>query len=195
MTGLLGASVLLIAIPLAGAIVLLVGGRLLDRVGHLIGCATVLASFVLGLLIFFGMVGEPAGLDQLHTVPVYTWSETHYLADAAVNKAAYYALTGKTNNAGWNGYAAGEVLFLGASGSKRGDSDWEITFRFAASPNRANFSVGGITVASKKGWEYMWVRYQDSDDAAAKMIIKKPVAVYIEKVYEEGSFASLGIGG
>ena len=128
------------------------------------------------------------------TVPVYTWSETHYLADAAVNKAAYYALTGKTNSAAWNGYAAGEVLFLGASGSKRGEADWEITFRFAASPNRANFNVGGITVTSKKGWEYMWVRYQDSDDAAAKMVIKKPVAVYIEKVYEEGSFAGLGIG-
>ncbi len=32
---------------------LLVGGRLLDRVGHLLGCATVLAAFVLGVAIFF----------------------------------------------------------------------------------------------------------------------------------------------
>ena len=31
-------------------------------------------------------------------------------------------------------------------------------------------------------------------DAAAKAIVKKPVAVYIEKVYEEGSFAGLEIG-
>ena len=46
MTGIYGASVLLIALPLAGAIVLLVGGRLLDRIGHLIGCATVIAAFV-----------------------------------------------------------------------------------------------------------------------------------------------------
>ena len=53
MTGIYGASWLLIALPLAGAIVLLVGGRLLDRIGHLVGCATVLAAFVLGVAIFF----------------------------------------------------------------------------------------------------------------------------------------------
>jgi hypothetical protein len=29
---------------------------------------------------------------------------------------------------------------------------------------------------------------------AAKAIVKKPVAVYVEKVYEEGDFAGLGIG-
>ena len=76
MTGLLGASVLLIALPLAGAVVLLIGGRLLDRVGHLIGCATVLASFVIGVLIFLRLIGEPSGPDQVHTVPVYTWMQS-----------------------------------------------------------------------------------------------------------------------
>ena len=29
---------------------------------------------------------------------------------------------------------------------------------------------------------------------SAKAIVKKPVAVYIEKVYEEGDFVGLGIG-
>ena len=33
------------------------------------------------------------------------------------------------------------------------------------------------------------------EDAAAKaVVVKKPPAVYIEKVYEEGNFAGLGIG-
>ncbi len=58
MTGIYGASVLLIALPLAGAIVLLLGGRVLDRVGHLIGCATVIAAFVLGLAIFASVLGD-----------------------------------------------------------------------------------------------------------------------------------------
>ena len=40
----------------------------------------------------------------------------------------------------------------------------------------------------------MWVRYVDAEDATAKAIVKKPVAVYIEKVYEEGDFSGLGIG-
>ncbi len=145
---------------------------------------------------FAGAIGvtldNVEGVDV--TIPVYTWSETHYLPDSQVNKAAYYALTGRTNNASFKGCATGECLFLGASGSKKGSDNWEITFKFAASPNKANFTVGGITVASKKGWEYMWVRYADSEDTDAKALVKKPVAVYIEKVYEEGNLATLGIG-
>ena len=47
-------------------------------------------------------------------------------------------------------------------------------------------------MASKKGWEYLWGRY--AEDAAAKAIVKRPAAAYIEKVYEEGDFAGLGIG-
>jgi len=130
-------------------------------------------------------------------VPVYTFSETHYLDDSDVTpsyKGALFSLTGKVNDAAFKGLAAGECLFLGACGSKRGAEDWEITFRFAGSPNRSGIRVGSITGIAKKGWEYMWVRYADSVDAAAKTIVKKPVAVYIERVYEEGNFSALGIG-
>ena len=38
------------------------------------------------------------------------------------------------------------------------------------------------------------VRYADAEDATAKAIVKRPVAAYVEKVYEEGNFAALGIG-
>ena len=40
----------------------------------------------------------------------------------------------------------------------------------------------------------MWVRYQDTEDEDAKELIKKPVAVYIERVYDTANFAGLGIG-
>jgi len=128
------------------------------------------------------------------TVPVYNFSETHYIPDADVNKAAYFSLTGKVNDAAFKGLAAGECLFLGASGSKRGEEDWEITFRFAASPNRTGISVGNITGISKKGWEYLWVRYADVEDAGSNTLVKQPVAAYVEQVYEYGNFAALGIG-
>jgi NADH-quinone oxidoreductase subunit L len=49
-TGLIAASWLLIALPLAGAAVLLLGGRRTDRWGHLLGTGTVVASFVIGLV-------------------------------------------------------------------------------------------------------------------------------------------------
>ena len=47
--GLLSASWLLIALPLAGAAVLLLGGRRTDRWGHLLGTATIAVAFVLAL--------------------------------------------------------------------------------------------------------------------------------------------------
>jgi len=130
------------------------------------------------------------------TVPVYNFSETHYLADSAVTetyKQTLFLLTGKVNSVAWRTFAAGEVLFLGASGSKRGEEDWEISYRFAASPNRTGLTVGSITGIDKRGWEYMWVRYADGEDEAAHAMVKKPVAVYIEKVYEEADLAGLGI--
>ena len=35
----------------------------------------------------------------------------------------------------------------------------DYVYSFSASPNKTNFTVGDITVASKKGWEYLWVEY------------------------------------
>src|SRR4051795_10608184 len=56
-TGLLASSWLLIALPLLGAAVLLLGGRRTDRWGHLLGTATVALSFVLGLLCTVQLAG------------------------------------------------------------------------------------------------------------------------------------------
>ena len=131
------------------------------------------------------------------TVPVCHFSETHYIASALVTggyKATLFALTGKVNGAAFRGFSPGEVLFLGASGSKRGQDDWEITFRFAASPNVSGLQLGNITGINKKGWEYLWVRYADDEDAAAKVLVKKPIAAYVEQVYPYGDFSGLGIG-
>ena len=133
------------------------------------------------------------------TVPVYQFSETHYLPPGAVTnayKGALFNLTGKVNSGGFRGFAAGEVLFLGATGSRRGTSiedDWEITFRFAASPNVTGLSVGSIGGIGKKGWEYLWVRYADQEDTGSNTIVKRPVAAYVERVYDQGGFGGLGI--
>ena len=139
------------------------------------------------------------------TVPVYSFSETHYLPAATVNnayKGVIFSLTGKVNSGNFtvtldNGvtlsFNAGECLFLGASGSKRGDEDWEITFRFAGSPNKTNLTIGDITVPAKAGWEYLWVRYSDQEDGDAKALVKRPIAAYVEKVYDAGNLSLLGL--
>jgi hypothetical protein len=52
--------------------------------------------------------------------------------------------------------------------------DWEIPFKFAASPNATDLTVGDITGIEKKGWEYLWVRYADAEDE--ETLIQQPVA-------------------
>jgi NADH-quinone oxidoreductase subunit L len=71
--GLLAASWLLIALPLAGAAVLLLGGRRTDRWGHLLGTATVVAAFLLGLACTFQL----AGTDERSVgVDLFTFMQT-----------------------------------------------------------------------------------------------------------------------
>lgn len=129
------------------------------------------------------------------TVPVFRFSETYSIPVPFIThayKLQVFDLTGKVNNAAFKGFAIGEVLFLGASGSRRGLEKWEITYQFAASKNAVNLKVGDIQNINKKGWEYLWVRYGDVEDQ--KVLIKQPESVYVERVYEPGNFALLGIG-
>jgi len=147
---------------------------------------------------FKGAIGATAdsveGVDI--TVPVYQFSETHYIDDAYITpayKGTLFALTGKVNSGPFKGFAQGECLFLGASGQKRGSGDWEINYRFAASPNVTGLAVGDIVGINKRGWEYLWVRYADEEDTVAKALVKRPVAAYVEQVYPYGDLNALGI--
>jgi NADH-quinone oxidoreductase subunit L len=63
---------LLILLPLAGAAVLLLGGRATDAWGHLLGCATVLASFVVGLVLFVDLLNRTADDRTIHE-RLFSW--------------------------------------------------------------------------------------------------------------------------
>jgi hypothetical protein len=131
------------------------------------------------------------------TVPVFNWSETHRLADADVSptyRRNLFLLTGTWNAASFKGFDAGECMFLGASGTKRGDEKWSILYRFASSPNVSGATIGDITGIDKLGWDYLWVRYADFEDGSAMSLVKRPVAVYVERVAQSGDFSLLGIG-
>ena len=69
---------LIIALPGAGALVLLLGGAMFDKAisrwAHLFGSATVLGSFVLSLTLFFGLLGRDEGERQVGQ-HLFTWFE------------------------------------------------------------------------------------------------------------------------
>jgi NADH-quinone oxidoreductase subunit L len=70
--GIFSATWLLIALPLFGAAVLLIGGRRTDKWGHLLGCATVLAAFVIGAAQFLKMRDADAE-DRAVRQHLYDW--------------------------------------------------------------------------------------------------------------------------
>ena len=133
-------------------------------------------------------------------VPQLQWQESYDVPNAFVTDAyirGVSGVTGTTNNAAFRGFEAGEVLFVGCSGSQEWDDEkgrgpWSLSFRFVASKNVTGETIGEISGVNKKGHEYLWVRYEESESSS--VLIKKPKAVYVNKVYRESSFSALGIG-
>ncbi len=129
------------------------------------------------------------------TVPVFNWNETHYVDAAAITDAyikTLFRLTARKNAAPFKICAAGECLFLGASGSQRNEQDWEVNFKFAASPNLVDLTIGEMEGIIKRGWDYLWVLHRDT--TSNNFLVKKPIAAYVEEVYYDGDFSLLGIG-
>ncbi|WP_371479915.1 NADH-quinone oxidoreductase subunit L [Kitasatospora sp. NBC_00315] len=63
---------LLVAAPLAGAALLLLGGRRLDRFGHWLGTAFAALSFAFGLALFVSMLGRDAEQRPVN-LHLYSW--------------------------------------------------------------------------------------------------------------------------
>jgi hypothetical protein len=105
---------------------------------------------------------------------------------------ALASVTGTTNNTTWQGYSAGELLFLGATGEFQDGKDNEIEYHFAASANVGAYSIGAIALSGKRGHDYFWIRYEHAIDSS--QLVRKPKWAYVERVYGESAFSSvLGI--
>src|SRR6478736_518788 len=66
---------LLIALPLLGAAILLLGGKRTNRWGHLLGTGTSIGAFVVGFAIFLQMLGRDTA-DRAVTDHLYTFVQT-----------------------------------------------------------------------------------------------------------------------
>lgn len=149
------------------------------------------------------------GVDVI--VPAYTYEITKGFAAATVDgtyRGTLMSLTGKVNSDTFDGMAAGQVLFLGARGSRRGtgaDDSWEITFRFSVQVNKTNFNLKlwdketqafvDTTIPSKKGWEYLWTYSEPClvPFGDGTRIEIRPTYAYIDQVFETAAFSALGL--
>jgi NADH-quinone oxidoreductase subunit L len=69
-TGTFALIVALIAIPAAGAVLLLLAGRRANRWGHLLGTAIVLAAFAVACVLFVALLAQP---EDARTINQYLW--------------------------------------------------------------------------------------------------------------------------
>ncbi|MGC1272801.1 MAG: hypothetical protein WBC44_03775 [Planctomycetaceae bacterium] len=154
------------------------------------------ASDVAGWLI--GDQGDGKGPEGVEVYePVASFSETHYLDATGLTplyRATVLYLVGKTNNAAFKGFAAGEVLCQSISGSRRASDDWEISFRFSVRQNQTGLTIAGVTGINKQGWQYLWPRYELKKDAGAKQLTNKVTHIVVADVFKPGNFSALGIG-
>ena len=63
---------LLIALPAAGAAVLLLAGKRSNAWGHLLGCAAAIAAFAVGVVLFVDMLGRDAEHRMIHEA-LFSW--------------------------------------------------------------------------------------------------------------------------
>jgi len=138
------------------------------------------------------------GVDVV--IPQLQWQENYDVPDKYITSdyiRGVAGCTGTTNNAVFRGFQAGEVLFMGCTGShewddQKGNGPWSLSYRFVASKNLTNETIGNITGVNKRGHEYLWVLYKPV--VVATELVQVPEFVYVNGVYGESNFASLGIG-
>lgn len=115
-----------------------------------------------------------------------------YRLSAKVNNAQFTVTDGGTGMAVT--FEKGELLFRGGSlGGQRGDGGIPVTYLFEATPNATGLSVGRMTGISMEGWQYLWARYKEEDDAGASEVVPRPLHAYVEQVLEYGDFSALGL--
>lgn len=93
-------------------------------------------------------------------------------------------LTGKVNSESFHNWAAGEVLFLGASSgdvyvNEEGDELLDVNYRFAIRPNRNDMQVNNCSF-NAGGWDVVWPLEDTS--------------VHVSRIYPLADFKALGIG-
>lgn len=121
---------------------------------------------------------------------IMSYNETQYYHPSVITNSWLSKLLrmGSTvNSTTFLGYEPGEILFVGATGSRMGvhtDDLWEVNYKFNISPNATDIQVGSMVIPSKRGWDLLWVHYQNVLDSTNKYLASNPIGVYVEQVYE-----------
>lgn len=121
-----------------------------------------------------------------------------------------YQTVGKVNNSSFGAFGPAELLLTKVTGQRRDEFNWDLTFGFAAAATQTDIVINSpngdvFTVPKKRGWDYMWVYYEpaevsfgggggdDDEDTSPSYLQKVPKGVYVEQVYDEANYYTLGL--
>ena len=148
------------------------------------------------------------GCDLGDTSGALLFSITHYIPAATVTNDYIDGLSAMVwhyNEAAFEGFDASCVLFLGASGAKRGVGDWEVAFEFAARKGVADACLewsadsgfgnghnGGVAIPVG-AWDYLWAYYKKEPVTidGKTVALYRPKYLYVEQIYYPGDFTLL----
>ncbi|MBO7327388.1 MAG: hypothetical protein J6W00_01280 [Lentisphaeria bacterium] len=100
-------------------------------------------------------------------------------------------LVGKVNSENFQQWAAGEVLFLGLSGSgyfngRNGEDLCNLTFRFSIRSN-GDRELDGFVAPDVDGWDHLWGIY------AIRNGVNTLTNAYVSRIYERAPFSLLNL--
>ena len=172
------------------------------------GAGTKHVSFAIDQRIAYGTIdaGGAIGWNGKHgtemeitgvDVPTAELRETHTktmrvsrLTNDFIRKVAGFV--GKVNSKTFNGWQPGEAMFLGMSYSRaKSAKHVSVTFHFSIQLNETNAKLCGLSLGSKKGFEYI--------SAIPKTSVEEDVpnvdieAAHISQVVQYGDFRELGV--
>ena len=116
--------------------------------------------------------------------------EVPSLTDAQIK--AMYDEVGTVCNAGIFGRDKGEVLYTNFSYNKTAYHKASLHFEFQVRKNEQNIQTpnGLAPIANKEGWQYLWFYMLDETDTTTNTTVTKPVAWFIERVYEYNAWTN-----
>lgn len=133
--------------------------------------------------------GQVEGADIV--IPALKISYTYKHPQGNVSEAfarSLASVTGRTNANPWRSFPAGELLFIGATGSDGTDAEADVQYQFIGSSNATDLTIGDITNIVKAGHNYAWVEFEDEVQSGEP--VRRPRRVHIERVYDTIDFAT-----
>lgn len=141
--------------------------------------------------------GKPQGVQRVIPalkLTVKAKIKTAYVSSPIAYSRTIASLTGTVNNSTMFGsFAAGELLFLGASGDVVAENP-SLQFTFAASQNASGLTIGNISGISKLGHDYIWFSFKTDKDTTTGLPVSAPRAAYVNRIYQSANHGLLMIG-